>query len=91
MELLDRFKRQGKHVLSFTSFCGGLPLPENAHVPLGYKFSWRPQGVLTAALNEALYLLGGKVCALSFVLLLAVSAFLGESLSAKLLCVCVCL
>ncbi|PPQ89883.1 hypothetical protein CVT25_004805 [Psilocybe cyanescens] len=61
LELLDKFKRQGKHVLLFISFCGGLPLPENAHVPLGHRFSWRPQGVLTAALNGAAYLLGKQV------------------------------
>ncbi|KAF8888387.1 Saccharopine dehydrogenase-domain-containing protein [Gymnopilus junonius] len=61
MDLITRLKAQRKHIVSFTSFCGGLPVPEDAHVPLGYKFSWRPQGVLTAALNEALYLLTKQV------------------------------
>ncbi|KIM44362.1 hypothetical protein M413DRAFT_443357 [Hebeloma cylindrosporum] len=48
-------------IVSFTSFCGGLPAPEDSHVPLRYKFSWRPQGVLSAALNEARYMLSSKV------------------------------
>ena len=44
--------------MSFTSFCGGLPAPEHADgVPLKYKFSWRPEGVLTAALEGAQWLL----------------------------------
>ena len=53
-------------IVSFTSFCGGLPAPEDSHVPLRYKFSWRPQGVLTAALNGAMYLLYARVCFLLF-------------------------
>ena len=53
-------------IVSFTSFCGGLPAPEDSHVPLRYKFSWRPQGVLTAALNGARYLLYARVCFLLF-------------------------
>lgn len=48
---------KGEVIVSFTSFCGGLPAPEDSHVPLRYKFSWRPQGVLAAASNSARYLL----------------------------------
>ena len=60
--LLAQFKRDGKRVLSFSSFCGGFPAPESARgVPLGYKFSWTPRGVLGAALNGARFKLGGKV------------------------------
>ncbi|KAF9039350.1 Saccharopine dehydrogenase-domain-containing protein [Panaeolus papilionaceus] len=40
---------------SFTSFCGGLPAPADSNVPLRYKFSWRPNGVLTAATNSAVF------------------------------------
>ena len=62
LALVDSLKRQGKEVVSFTSFCGGLPAPECAEdVPLGYKFSWNPRGVLTAALNEATFRLGNQV------------------------------
>lgn len=60
--LLDSLRREGKRVVSFTSFCGGLPAPDcAADVPLKYKFSWSPRGVLSAALNGAKFLLDGKV------------------------------
>ena len=61
MSLVDSLRAQGKEVVSFTSFCGGLPAPEDADVPLGYKFSWSPKGVLTAASNSALFKLYGEV------------------------------
>ncbi|KAF9481464.1 hypothetical protein BDN70DRAFT_876255 [Pholiota conissans] len=60
MDLITRIKKDGKAITSFTSFCGGLPAPEDSYVPLRYKFSWRPLGVLSAALNDAKYLLRGK-------------------------------
>ncbi len=67
MSLIDSLQAQGKEVVSFTSFCGGLPAPEDADVPLGYKFSWSPKGVLTAASNSAMFKLYGEVrrCLLS--------------------------
>lgn len=37
----------------FISYCGGLPAPESADNPLGYKFSWSSRGVLLALLNSA--------------------------------------
>ncbi|KAI0631584.1 Saccharopine dehydrogenase-domain-containing protein [Trametes polyzona] len=61
MSLLDSLRAQGKEVVSFTSFCGGLPAPEYADVPLGYKFSWSPKGVLSAALNSARFKLRNEV------------------------------
>ncbi|KAF8183637.1 hypothetical protein BJ912DRAFT_928061 [Pholiota molesta] len=60
VDLIRRIKAEGKLVTSFTSFCGGLPAPEDSLVPLRYKFSWRPFGVLSAALNDAKYLLHGN-------------------------------
>lgn len=62
ISLLSDLRAQNKRVVSFTSFCGGLPAPDNADVPLGYKFSWSPRGVLGAALNGARFKLDGKVC-----------------------------
>ena len=61
LSLLKQLERENKRVLSFTSFCGGLPAPEASDVPLGYKFSWSPRGVLNAALNGAKFKLNGKV------------------------------
>jgi alpha-aminoadipic semialdehyde synthase len=64
ISLLSDLKTQGKEIVSFISFCGGLPAPDHADVPLGYKFSWSPKGVLLATLNGAKFRLGGKVCRL---------------------------
>ncbi|KIJ67291.1 hypothetical protein HYDPIDRAFT_127170 [Hydnomerulius pinastri MD-312] len=61
LSLLKQLRKDNKRVLSFTSFCGGLPAPEASDVPLGYKFSWSPRGVLNAALNGARFKLDGKV------------------------------
>jgi len=62
MSLVDRLKAQGKRITHFTSFCGGLPAPEAAMgVPLGYKFSWSPRGVLVAALNAARFKVEGEI------------------------------
>lgn len=43
----------GGKVKSFLSYCGGLPAPEAATNPLGYKFSWSSRGVLLALRNTA--------------------------------------
>ncbi|KAF8556698.1 hypothetical protein OG21DRAFT_1482902 [Imleria badia] len=61
LSLLRQLEKEKKRVLSFTSFCGGLPAPEASDVPLGYKFSWSPRGVLNAALNGAKFKLNDKV------------------------------
>ncbi|KAI6144926.1 Saccharopine dehydrogenase-domain-containing protein [Pisolithus tinctorius] len=70
--LLSRLRSERKRVLSFTSFCGGLPAPDvvtstqgDGDTSLGYKFSWSPRGVLSAALNEARFKLGGEVVEIS--------------------------
>lgn len=61
LDLVSRLQQKNKEVVSFISFCGGLPAPENSNVPLRYKFSWRPHGVLTAALNSARYKINNSV------------------------------
>ncbi|KAJ2913550.1 hypothetical protein MD484_g6867, partial [Candolleomyces efflorescens] len=62
ISLLSQIRSIGHEVVSFSSFCGGLPAPEDSlDVPLRYKFSWRPQGVLGAATNGASFLLGGEL------------------------------
>lgn len=59
--MLERIRGSGGSVSSFVSFCGGLPAPEAAEgVPLGYKFSWSPRGVLRAANESARFLLDGR-------------------------------
>jgi len=61
MRIHDRVRREGKRVSAFISWCGGLPQPSSSNVPLGYKFSWSPRAVLTAALNDARYKLDGQI------------------------------
>lgn len=60
MQIIDEVKDSGGKVRSFRSTCGGLPAPENADNPFGYKFSWNPLGVLTASQNSAKYLMHGE-------------------------------
>ncbi|KAI7906802.1 Saccharopine dehydrogenase-domain-containing protein [Cokeromyces recurvatus] len=60
MKIIDEAKNKGAKIQSFVSWCGGLPAPEASNVPLGYKFSWSPRGVLTASGNDAIYWANGK-------------------------------
>ncbi|CAG8485602.1 12307_t:CDS:10 [Funneliformis mosseae] len=48
-------------IISFISYCGGLPAPECSNNPLGYKFSWSSRGVLLALRNSAKFYQDGKV------------------------------
>ncbi|MCX8160513.1 MAG: saccharopine dehydrogenase NADP-binding domain-containing protein [Candidatus Saccharicenans sp.] len=60
MRLIHEVHNSGGRVVSFISYCGGLPAPEARDNPFGYKFSWSPRGVLLAGRNEARYLLDGS-------------------------------
>ncbi|KWU45427.1 saccharopine dehydrogenase [Rhodotorula sp. JG-1b] len=53
VKTIDEVHRAGGKVKAFISYCGGLPAPESADNPLGYKFSWSSRGVLLALLNSA--------------------------------------
>ncbi|CAB4034570.1 Hypothetical predicted protein, partial [Paramuricea clavata] len=61
MECFDDVKDHGGKVVSFVSYCGGLPAPEVADNPLRMKFSWSPRGVLSTTQNGAKYLENGEV------------------------------
>ncbi len=61
MEIIDKAHENGEEVESFTSWCGGIPAPDDNDNPLGYKFSWEPRGALMALLNDAVYLHNDKV------------------------------
>ncbi|XP_067420389.1 alpha-aminoadipic semialdehyde synthase, mitochondrial isoform X1 [Emydura macquarii macquarii] len=61
MECIDKAKEVGATVISYTSFCGGLPAPEYSDNPLRYKFSWSPQGVLLNTVQSATYLKDGEI------------------------------
>ncbi len=51
VKTIDEVHQAGGKVTGFISYCGGLPAPESADNPLGYKFSWSSRGVLLALLN----------------------------------------
>jgi saccharopine dehydrogenase (NADP+, L-glutamate forming) len=60
MRIIHQVEERGGEILSFTSYCGGLPAPEANTNPFGYKFSWSPIGVLLAGKNSAQYLKDGQ-------------------------------
>ncbi|MCP4679675.1 MAG: saccharopine dehydrogenase [Deltaproteobacteria bacterium] len=61
MRVIHDAMSKGGKVVSFQSYCGGLPAPEANTNPIGYKFSWAPRGVLVAATNAAKYLKDGEI------------------------------
>ena len=46
--------------MSYESYCGGLPVAEQADNPLGYKFSWNPGAAIKASRNTATFRKNGK-------------------------------
>ncbi len=60
MRIIHDVQKRGGHVVSFKSYCGGLPAPEANDNPWGYKFSWSPAGVCRAGKNAAKWLENGK-------------------------------
>lgn len=61
MRIIHNVENSGGKVVSFRSYCGGLPAPEANDNPFGYKFSWSPRGVLMAGRNDAKYLKDGRI------------------------------
>jgi len=61
MKIINQVKQNGGEIISFFSYCGGLPALAANNNPLGYKFSWSPVGVMLAATNSGRYLKDGQV------------------------------
>ena len=59
-KMLRHIREDGGIVKKYVSLCGALPQPENSDCPLGYKFSWFPRGVLTAAVRPTRFRVGGQ-------------------------------
>lgn len=53
---IDEVSKRGGKITSFKSYCCGLPTPEFAENPLGYKYGWNPRGAFSVVLNEAKWL-----------------------------------
>ena len=61
MRIIDDVRNRGGEVVSFRSYCGGLPAPDCNDNPFGYKFSWSPRAVCTAGKNPGRYRENGKI------------------------------
>ncbi|ORY71689.1 Saccharopine dehydrogenase [Pseudomassariella vexata] len=61
IKTIEEVHEAGGKILSFLSYCGGLPAPEDSDNPLGYKFSWSSRGVLLALGNDGKWWKDGKV------------------------------
>lgn len=53
VKTISEVHEAGGKIISFLSYCGGLPAPEDSDNPLAYKFSWSSRGVLLALGNSA--------------------------------------
>ncbi|XP_034232619.1 alpha-aminoadipic semialdehyde synthase, mitochondrial isoform X2 [Thrips palmi] len=61
MDCFDEVHQAGGKVMSFVSYCGGLPAPECSDNALRYKFSWSPRSALLNTLSTAKYLRNNEV------------------------------
>lgn len=61
MKIIHDVENNGGKVISFRSYCGGLPAMQNNNNPFGYKFSWSPRGVVMAGRNNGQYLENDEV------------------------------
>ncbi|KAL9044187.1 MAG: hypothetical protein Q9214_002655, partial [Letrouitia sp. 1 TL-2023] len=62
---INEVHAKGGKVREFYSYCGGLPAPDCANNPLGFKFSWSPRGALLSQRNSARYLQNGRIVDIS--------------------------
>jgi saccharopine dehydrogenase-like NADP-dependent oxidoreductase len=61
MQVIDKIKSEGGHLISFESFTGGLIAPDtDPENPWRYKFTWNPRNVVLAGQGTAKFLQGGK-------------------------------
>ncbi len=60
-KIIDDVHERGGEILSFKSYCGGLPAPDAVTTPWKYKLSWSPRGVILAGRNPAKYKEDGKI------------------------------
>jgi saccharopine dehydrogenase (NADP+, L-glutamate forming)/spermidine synthase len=60
MRIIHDVQKRGGKVVSFRSYCGGLPAPQDNDNPWGYKFSWSPRAVCTAGKNAACFRENGE-------------------------------
>lgn len=61
MKVKDEVEGRGAKIVSYQSWCGGLPDGINSDNPLMYKFSWAPQAVFKTSKNKAVFLKDGQI------------------------------
>lgn len=62
MKVVHEETAKGNKIVSYESYCGGLPVPEQADDnPFGYKFSWNPGAAIKTSKNPATYRSGSEV------------------------------
>jgi saccharopine dehydrogenase (NADP+, L-glutamate forming) len=59
MRSIDKIKKMGGELLTFTSYCGSLVAPESNDNPWGYKFTWSPMNVILAGSAGACFYKNG--------------------------------
>ena len=59
MKVKDEVEGRGGKIVSYESWCGGLPDGIHSGNPLMYKFSWAPQAVFQTTKNQADFLKDG--------------------------------
>lgn len=60
MRMIHQVNQEGGKIKSFKSYGSGIPSFEHNNNPYGYKFSWSPRGLLTAAQTPAVYIKNGQ-------------------------------
>lgn len=60
MKIVNEAADAGYKVVSYESYCGGIPVADQADNPLGYKFSWNPGAGIKASKNQAIFKKNGK-------------------------------
>lgn len=61
MKIIHEVEKKKGRVVSFQSYCGGLPAFKSNNLPLGYKFSWSPRAVVMAGKNNGQFLKDGEI------------------------------
>ncbi len=56
MKTINEIRAAGGNLISFKSYCGGLPASESNDNPWGYKFTWNPRNVVMAGRGTACYI-----------------------------------
>ncbi|MEM9952406.1 MAG: saccharopine dehydrogenase C-terminal domain-containing protein [Chloroflexota bacterium] len=56
MKIIHELQAEGKQIISFKSYCGGLPYQTKQNNPLNFKASWSPLGILSAVNRPARFI-----------------------------------